>query len=80
VLGICNEPEHYAIVLEYLSGGSLWDYLKKQKEPLPIPRVIELINGISAGMLHLVRMKELQLIDSIQKRLFTEIWQQETFC
>ena len=58
VLGICSEPEHYAIVLEYLSGGSLNEYLRKQKEPLPIPRVIELIEGISTGILHLVRMKE----------------------
>ena len=57
ILGICSEPEHYAIVLEYLSGGSLWDYLKKQKEPLPIQRVIELIDGISTGILHLVRIE-----------------------
>ena len=57
VLGVCSEPEHLAIILEYLSGGSLWDYLKKQREPLPIPRVIELIDGISTGMFHLVRIE-----------------------
>ena len=57
ILGVSNEPEHYAIILEYLSGGSLWDHLKKQKEPLPIPRVIKLIDGISTGMFHLVRIE-----------------------
>ena len=59
VLGVCNEPEHYAIILEYLSGGSLREYLDSQTEPLPLPRVIELINGIATGMLHLVKNKKM---------------------
>ncbi len=54
VLGICSEPQHFAIVLEYLPGRSLHDYLKNQTEPLPLPRTIELIEGIAIGMLHLV--------------------------
>ena len=56
ILGVCSEPEHFAIVLEYLPGGSLHEYLKKQTEPLPLPRVIELIEGIATGMLHLVSL------------------------
>ena len=56
ILGICSEPQHFAIVLEYLPGGSLHEYLKNQTEPLPLPRVIELIDGIAAGMFHLVSL------------------------
>jgi len=54
ILGICSEPHRFAIILEYLPGGSLHEYLKNQKEPLPLPRVIELIDGIATGVFHLV--------------------------
>ena len=91
ILGICSEPEHFAIILEYLPGGSLHEYLKNQMKPLPLPRVIQLIDGIAAGMLHLVSLPVSLLVSlnemfdetnrslSIQKTLSTEIWLPETF-
>ena len=79
ILGICSEPEHFAIVLEYLPGGSLHDYLKNQTEPLPLPRVIELVEGIAAGMHHLVSNSISVSNFSIQKTSFTEIWLPEIF-
>ena len=63
ILGVCSEPEHFAIILEYLPGGSLHDYLKNQTEPLPLFRIIELIDGIAAGMLHLVSLFYFRFFD-----------------
>jgi len=49
-IGICGKP--LAIVTEYLSGGSLKNYLNSSK-PLNKEMQLQIIRNIAAGMLHL---------------------------
>jgi len=52
LLGIVSISPHFCIILEFLHGGNLVDYLEKNPNP-PMSRLLEIIKGIAAGMLHL---------------------------
>lgn len=51
ILGISFDESHdrLAIVLEFMSGGSLEDYLENLEQDLETPRVLHLIRGIARG-------------------------------
>ncbi|PRP86427.1 kinase family protein [Planoprotostelium fungivorum] len=53
LLGICMDNDTYAIVLEYLGGGSLEAYLNKTKGLLPEKKIFKLAKSIARGVLHI---------------------------
>ncbi|BBN18135.1 protein MpMAPKKK20 [Marchantia polymorpha subsp. ruderalis] len=49
-IGACTKPPNLSIVTEYMSGGSVYDYLHKHKAVLKIPMLLRVAMDISKGM------------------------------
>ncbi|OEH79978.1 tyrosine kinase-like [Cyclospora cayetanensis] len=52
LLGVVGPPV-YGLVTEYVSGGSLFDLLHKQRVSLPLMRVVKLAREVALGMSYL---------------------------
>ncbi|KAJ7523571.1 hypothetical protein O6H91_18G054700 [Diphasiastrum complanatum] len=50
LIGTCTKLPHLCIVTEFMSGGSLYDYLHKRKGTLKLPMVLRVAIDISKGM------------------------------
>ncbi|WVZ87779.1 hypothetical protein U9M48_034364 [Paspalum notatum var. saurae] len=48
--GACTKQRKYVIVTEYMPGGNLYDFLRKQKNILELTVVLRIAIGISKGM------------------------------
>jgi serine/threonine protein kinase len=56
-IGACTKPPNLCIVTEYMSGGSVYDYLHKQKGVLKMPMLLRVAIDISKGMDYLHQNK-----------------------
>ncbi|KAL6531916.1 Serine/threonine-protein kinase sty46 [Orobanche minor] len=52
-IGACTKPPNLCIVTEYMSGGSLYDYLHKQKGIFMFPKLLKVAIDVSKGMNYL---------------------------
>ncbi|KAG9147490.1 hypothetical protein Leryth_007295 [Lithospermum erythrorhizon] len=52
-IGACTRPSNLCIVTEYMSGGSVYDYLHKQKGTFKLPSLLKVAIDISKGMSYL---------------------------
>ncbi|XP_056177144.1 serine/threonine-protein kinase STY46-like [Syzygium oleosum] len=52
-IGACTRPPRLCIVTEYMSGGSLFDFLHKQNDVLKLSTVLRLAIDVSKGMNYL---------------------------
>ncbi|KAK2974310.1 hypothetical protein RJ640_026871 [Escallonia rubra] len=52
-LGACTKPPSLCIVTEYMSGGSVYDYLHKHKGTFKLPTLLKVAIDISKGMNYL---------------------------
>jgi hypothetical protein len=52
-IGACTKPPTLCIVTEYMSGGSVYDYLHKQKGTFKLPSLLKVAIDISKGMNYL---------------------------
>ncbi|KAG0557777.1 hypothetical protein KC19_11G156500 [Ceratodon purpureus] len=56
-IGACTKQPNLCIVTEYMSGGSVYDYLHKQKAALKLPMLLRVAIDISKGMDYLHQNK-----------------------
>jgi serine/threonine protein kinase len=56
-IGACTKPPNLCIVTEYMSGGSVYDYLHKQKAVLKMPMLLRVAIDVSKGMDYLHQNK-----------------------
>ncbi|KAK8360430.1 hypothetical protein V6Z11_A04G165700 [Gossypium hirsutum] len=52
-IGACTKPPNLYIVTEFMSGGSVYDYLHKQKGVFKLPSLLKVAIDISKGMNYL---------------------------
>ncbi|KAI9180571.1 hypothetical protein LWI28_006152 [Acer negundo] len=52
-IGACTKPPSLCIITEFMSGGSVYDYLHKQKGVFKLPSVIKIAIDVSKGMNYL---------------------------
>lgn len=52
-IGACTKPPSLCIVTEYMSGGSVYDYLHKQRGTFKLPSLLKVAIDISKGMNYL---------------------------
>ncbi|XP_076883495.1 serine/threonine-protein kinase STY46-like [Bidens hawaiensis] len=52
-IGACTKPPSLCIVTEYMSGGSVYDYLHKQRGTFKLPTLLKVSIDISMGMNYL---------------------------
>ncbi|KAJ7978664.1 putative Protein kinase [Quillaja saponaria] len=52
-IGACTKPPSLCIVTEYMSGGSVYDYLHKQKGVFKLPSLLRVAIDVSKGMNYL---------------------------
>lgn len=52
-IGACTRPPNLCIVTEFLSGGSLYDYLHRQEGTLRLPTLVKYAIDVSKGMEYL---------------------------
>ncbi|XP_074285891.1 serine/threonine-protein kinase STY46 [Silene latifolia] len=52
-IGACTKPPSLCIVTEFMSGGSVYDYLHKHKGTFKLPSVLKVAIDISKGMNYL---------------------------
>ncbi|KAM3344257.1 serine/threonine-protein kinase STY46 isoform X1 [Capsicum galapagoense] len=52
-IGACTKPPNLCIVTEYMSGGSVYDYLHKQKGSFKLPTLLKVAIDVSKGMNYL---------------------------
>ncbi|KAG5582032.1 hypothetical protein H5410_052659 [Solanum commersonii] len=52
-IGACTRPPNLCIVTEYMSGGSVYDYLHKQKGSFKFPTLLKVAIDVSKGMNYL---------------------------
>ncbi|KAL8543401.1 hypothetical protein ACS0TY_004075 [Phlomoides rotata] len=52
-IGACTKPPNLCIVTEYMSGGSVYDYLHKQKGTFKLPALLKVAVDVSKGMNYL---------------------------
>ncbi|XP_065865589.1 serine/threonine-protein kinase STY46-like isoform X2 [Euphorbia lathyris] len=52
-IGACTKPPSLCIVTEFMSGGSVYDYLHKQKGVFKLPSLLKVAIDISKGMNYL---------------------------
>ncbi|XP_044509538.1 serine/threonine-protein kinase STY46-like isoform X2 [Mangifera indica] len=52
-IGACTKPPSLCIVTEFMSGGSVYDYLHKQKGTFKLPSLIKVAIDVSKGMNYL---------------------------
>ncbi|KAG0563749.1 hypothetical protein KC19_8G056800 [Ceratodon purpureus] len=56
-IGACTMPPNLCIVTEFMSGGSVYDYLHKQKAVLKMPMLLRVAIDVSKGMDYLHQNK-----------------------
>eukprot|EP00245_Coleochaete_scutata_P000955 TRINITY_DN1117_c0_g1_i2.p1 TRINITY_DN1117_c0_g1~~TRINITY_DN1117_c0_g1_i2.p1 ORF type:complete len:640 (-),score=134.06 TRINITY_DN1117_c0_g1_i2:975-2894(-) len=49
-IGACTKPPNLSIVTEFMVGGSVYDYLHKQKGALKLPMLLKVAIDVSKGM------------------------------
>ncbi|KAH9325632.1 hypothetical protein KI387_005810, partial [Taxus chinensis] len=49
-IGACTRPPNLCIVTEFMSGGSVYDYLHKQKGVFKLPALLKVAIDVSKGM------------------------------
>ncbi|PKI78657.1 hypothetical protein CRG98_000882 [Punica granatum] len=52
-IGACTKPPSLCIVTEFMSGGSIYDYLHKQKGVFKLPTLLKVAIDVSKGMNYL---------------------------
>ncbi|XP_029127866.1 serine/threonine-protein kinase STY46 isoform X2 [Cajanus cajan] len=52
-VGACTKPPNLYLVTEYMSGGSMFDFLHKQKTVLDLPSLLKVAIDVSEGMKYL---------------------------
>ncbi|TKY75293.1 Serine/threonine-protein kinase HT1 [Spatholobus suberectus] len=52
-VGACTKPPNLYLVTEYMSGGSMFDFLHKQKTVLTLPSLLKVAIDVSEGMKYL---------------------------
>ncbi|KAK6916770.1 Serine-threonine/tyrosine-protein kinase, catalytic domain [Dillenia turbinata] len=52
-IGACTKPPTLCIVTEFMSGGSVYDYLHKQKGTFKLPSLLKVAIDVSKGMNYL---------------------------
>lgn len=52
-IGACTRPPNLCIVTEFMSGGSVYDYLHKQKGAFKLPSLLKVAIDVSKGMNYL---------------------------
>lgn len=52
-IGACTKPPKLCIVTEYMSGGSVYDYLHKHKGAFKLPSLLKVAIDVSKGMNYL---------------------------
>ncbi|XP_010555207.1 PREDICTED: serine/threonine-protein kinase STY46 [Tarenaya hassleriana] len=52
-IGACTKPPHLCIVTEFMPGGSVYDYLHKQKGIFKLPALLKVAIDVSKGMNYL---------------------------
>ncbi|CAI9769782.1 unnamed protein product [Fraxinus pennsylvanica] len=52
-IGACTKPPNLCIVTEFMSGGSVYDYLHKQKGTFRLPSLLKVAIDVSKGMNYL---------------------------
>ncbi|KAK2665653.1 hypothetical protein Ddye_004227 [Dipteronia dyeriana] len=52
-IGACTKPPSLCIITEFMSGGSVYDYLHKQKGVFKLPSVLKVAIDVSKGMNYL---------------------------
>ncbi|KAG6424609.1 hypothetical protein SASPL_115027 [Salvia splendens] len=52
-IGACTRPPKLCIVTEYMSGGSVYDYLHKQRGTFKLPALLKVAIDVSKGMSYL---------------------------
>ncbi|XP_023553631.1 serine/threonine-protein kinase STY46-like isoform X1 [Cucurbita pepo subsp. pepo] len=52
-IGACTKPPSLCIVTEFMSGGSVYDYLHKQKGTFRLPTLLKVAIDVSKGMNYL---------------------------
>eukprot|EP00268_Persea_americana_P040167 TRINITY_DN3980_c0_g1_i5.p1 TRINITY_DN3980_c0_g1~~TRINITY_DN3980_c0_g1_i5.p1 ORF type:complete len:244 (-),score=53.33 TRINITY_DN3980_c0_g1_i5:253-984(-) len=52
-IGACTTPPSLCIVTEYMSGGSVYDFLHKQKGVFKLPSLLKVAIDVSKGMSYL---------------------------
>ncbi|WVZ65752.1 hypothetical protein U9M48_015067 [Paspalum notatum var. saurae] len=52
-IGACTKPPNLCIVTEYMSGGSVYDYLHKHKGVFKLPALVGVAMDVSKGMSYL---------------------------
>ncbi|KAF5449035.1 hypothetical protein F2P56_029523 [Juglans regia] len=52
-IGACTKPPSVCIVTEFMSGGSVYDYLHKQKGVFKLPSLLKVAIDVSKGMNYL---------------------------
>ena len=50
--GVCTKPPCYCVVMEFCSGGTLYDYIQRESGILP-PQVVGWSRQMASGMLYL---------------------------
>ncbi|KAJ6920967.1 hypothetical protein NC651_014519 [Populus alba x Populus x berolinensis] len=50
-IGACTRPPSLCIITEFMSGGSMYDFLHKQKESLSLQSLLRVAIDVSKGML-----------------------------
>ncbi|XP_054786507.1 serine/threonine-protein kinase STY46-like [Prosopis cineraria] len=52
-IGACTKPPHFCIITEFMCGGSVYDYLHKQKGVFKFPTLLKVAIDVSKGMNYL---------------------------
>ncbi|XP_073308910.1 serine/threonine-protein kinase STY46-like [Primulina huaijiensis] len=52
-IGACTKPPNLCIVTEFMSGGSVYDYLHKQRGTFKLPSLLKVAIDVSKGMNYL---------------------------
>ncbi|XVF00828.1 hypothetical protein REPUB_Repub04eG0035700 [Reevesia pubescens] len=52
-IGACTKPPSLSIITEFMSGGSVYDYLHKQKGVFKLPSLLKVAIDVSKGMNYL---------------------------
>ncbi|KAK4354770.1 hypothetical protein RND71_026964 [Anisodus tanguticus] len=56
-IGACTKPPHLCIITEFMSGGSLYDFLHKKKSFFRLPSLLKVAIDVSKGMNYLHQNK-----------------------
>ncbi|TVU50977.1 hypothetical protein EJB05_02376 [Eragrostis curvula] len=52
-IGACTKPPQFCIITEYMSGGSLYDFVHKQHNVLELPTLLKFAVDVCRGMCYL---------------------------